>query len=156
MARGKYWEITYDPDHDDPTETVNLANLEGVTGWDNRMIVGEGANPVAVRFRVSDPARHFERCNFTARVVDSNIANWHFNRCTFKGSKWENVNRRIPVFALQILSQSAIRSLVRYYGIGESPRSFCPRYFLNQTCCVRTLLSKTAPPVDGPRVTTPG
>jgi hypothetical protein len=51
MARGKYWEITYDPDHDDPTETVNLANLEGVTGWDNRMIVGEGANPVAVRFR---------------------------------------------------------------------------------------------------------
>lgn len=98
MARGKYWEITHDPDHDDPTETVKLSDLEGVTGWDNRTIVGDGANPVTVRFRVSDPARHFERCNFTARVVDSNIANWHFNRCTFKGSKWENVKFSRCVF----------------------------------------------------------
>lgn len=91
MPRGNYWEMTYDPEAKQPDIAADLMQLDGTTGFCDRKIVGKNAKPVQVKTKKSDPELRFERCDFALTVKDSLITNCTFSKCSFDGSKWENV-----------------------------------------------------------------
>jgi hypothetical protein len=93
MARGndRYWEITFDPDDEEPTISVTLSELTGITGWENRKIVGQGQSPSQIKMREKDPQKRFEKCHFALDVSNSSFSNSYFCRCTFEDSTWVNV-----------------------------------------------------------------
>jgi hypothetical protein len=91
MPRGKFWEVTYDPDWKGPLPTAHLTKLDGSSGLIAQEIVAEGGKPAQVRWRKQDEERHFQRCDFTLHVKDSHVSSCRFTGCRFAGSVWENV-----------------------------------------------------------------
>ena len=93
MARGndRYWEITFDPDDEEPTISVALSELDGITGWENRKIVAHRPISVPDQDARKDPQKRFEKCHFALDVSNSSFSNSYFYRCTFEDSTWVNV-----------------------------------------------------------------
>lgn len=91
MARGNFWEVTYDPAWDGPSEVAYLTKLDGSNVLAARRVLAEGSEPTTVRWRRRDPIRTFQKCDFALHVRDSFISNCVFTLCRFKGSRWENV-----------------------------------------------------------------
>jgi hypothetical protein len=91
MPRGNYWEIIYDPGGSNPIREVKLSESDGSTGYMDSKIVSDRGAPIAVKRHIDDPQRTFHKCHFASVVSDSRIANWRFYRCSFDGSRWQNV-----------------------------------------------------------------
>lgn len=90
MARGNYWEMTYDGDWDGPVDSLDLSALDGSNSCSARRVVN-GNPTVAFRWKHGDPERTFLKCDIEADVQDSFITNCTFRLCRFKGSSWRNV-----------------------------------------------------------------
>src|SRR5688572_31246693 len=91
MPRGHYWEITYDPDSNGPTQTASLKDLDGSSGLVERKVAAPDGQPVSVRWRTRGPSRLFQKCDIEEHVTDSLVSNCTFTDCRFRGSKWIDV-----------------------------------------------------------------
>ncbi len=92
MARGKFWEMTFDPDWDGPSEREPLTELDGSSGLVERKVVNkEGAQSCQVKWNLNGPSRSFTDCDFELKVENSRISNCSFVRCRFDKSIWVGV-----------------------------------------------------------------
>ncbi len=91
MPRGNYWEMTYDPKWDGPSENAYLTQLSGSSGFSDRKVIPDPQKPLKLKWRVKDPSLLFQRCDFALTVTDAQISNWSFKLCRFAGSVWKNV-----------------------------------------------------------------
>ena len=92
MPRGNFWEATFDPDWDGPTDTAYLTNLAGSSGLVMRRVVSDVGEAASVTWRRRDQIpRHFQKCDFQLEVEHSSISDCTFTDCRFKGSTWRDV-----------------------------------------------------------------
>lgn len=92
MARGNFWEATYDPNWDGPVQEAHLAGLEASSGHVRARVVSASKGAATqVHWRRRDPNRLFQECDFTLEVAESSISNCTFTRCRFHGSTWREV-----------------------------------------------------------------
>jgi hypothetical protein len=91
-GRGNFWEATYDPHWDGPTEEAALDRLDGSTGLVRRRVVAADGKSATVRWRIRDQTpRRFQECDFVLEVRDAFISDCTFDCCRFKSSTWYNV-----------------------------------------------------------------
>jgi hypothetical protein len=99
MPRGNFWEATYDPAWDGPTQDASLMHLEGSTGLVRCRVVATDAMAATVRWRIRDRTpRRFQQCDFQLEVRDSYVSDCTFLQCRFKGSTWRDVKFSNCVF----------------------------------------------------------
>src|SRR5688500_5258151 len=92
MARGHYWEMTYDPSGSAPTQNVHLDNLDGLTGYrDRKVTTPSGGPPLTLKTRRSDPVYRFQTCDFDVSIGNALVSIGEFISCRSDGCKWENV-----------------------------------------------------------------
>jgi hypothetical protein len=117
MARGNFWEMTFEPGWDGPTLKVNFKAVEGTSGLADRIIVSEENEAAVVKWLLTGPKLHFQRCDFVAIVKDSLVSNCTFTQCRFAGSHWEHVKFSNCVFEKCDFSKAVF---VRCYFILDS------------------------------------
>ena len=89
MPRGNFWEATYDPEWDGPTESAPLDHLDGTTGFHQRRVVNpEGQEHHTLHWVASSPQRSFQDCDISVDVIDSLVSNCTFRCCRFLHSTW--------------------------------------------------------------------
>jgi uncharacterized protein YjbI with pentapeptide repeats len=86
MPRGHFWEATYDPAWEGPTEKASFTSAD--SGLVERVVAAQDGKPVSVRWRASDPHRLFQKCDIAEIVKDSLVSNCTFTDCRFRGSRW--------------------------------------------------------------------
>jgi hypothetical protein len=100
MPRGNYWEMTYDPVRDNPSESRDLASIGGSdAGFREAVVNLPDSAPVETgkkelkskKRRLNLKGKSFEDCDFRGGLHKASFAGCNFTGCNFTGTHWSIV-----------------------------------------------------------------
>jgi len=87
MARGKFWEVTFDPNGVESSVEKHLDELDNLAGYEQAKVRVQGRKPR--RLNLKD--KRFSDCELQGGLEKGSFTNCEFLGCRFIGTHWTSV-----------------------------------------------------------------